>query len=456
MDVTIKDSEMKFYARDNELALLEQQFTHTHNSSVMTVITGRRRIGKTSLARKHAEGKKSIYLFVSKKPEVLLCKEFVETIQAVVDYPVFGEIKEFRHVFRLLMEISKTEPIVLIIDEFQEFYNINQSVYSDIQNLWDEYKDQTRAQLIFIGSVYSLMHKIFKNSKEPLFGRADRIIYLKPFPPSVLKEILDDNDSYTKENLFYIYMITGGIPKYLNTLSQYKTFSIAKILDLYLQESSPFLDEGKMILIEEFGKEYGTYFAILEMLSEGRTSRSEIESILERNIGGYLEKLETDYDLIRKRKPISAKPTGKVQKYYIKDNFLSFWFRFIYKNKSAIESNNFDFIRKSIKINLQNYSGQVLEKLYQDIFMERSSYNQIGNYWERGNKNELDIVAINDLEKRIVISEVKMNVDKAKMNALKEKSVNFLKKYPGYEVEYLLLGMQTLDKYMMYETVSMT
>lgn len=444
---------MKFYARNKEITLLEQQFTHTINSSVMTVITGRRRIGKTYLARKHAEGKKSIYLFVSKKPEVLLCKEFVETIQAVVDYPVIGEITEFKQVFRLLMEISKTEQIVLIIDEFQEFYNINQSVYSDIQNLWDEYKDQTKAQVIFIGSVYSLMHKIFQNSKEPLFGRADRIIYLKPFPPSVIKEILDDNNSYTKENLFNIYMITGGIPKYLNTLTQYKTFSLTNILELYLQESSPFLEEGKMILIEEFGKEYGTYFAILQMLSEGRTSRSEIESILERNIGGYLEKLETDYDLIRKRKPISAKPTGKVQKYYIMDNFLSFWFRFIFKNKSAIESNNFNFIKQSIEMNIQNYSGQILEKLYHDIFIEKSSFNLIGNYWERGNKNELDIVAINDLEKRIVISEVKMNVEKAKMNTLKEKSINLVKKYPGYEIEYLLLGMQTIDKYMMIKTV---
>lgn len=439
---------MKFYARQYELQILEQQFSLRSNSSAMTVITGRRRIGKTYLARKHAEDKKSLYLFVSKKPEVLLCKEFIETIEESFQYPVIGEIKEFRLVFKLLMEIAKREKIVIIIDEFQEFYHINPSVYSDIQNLWDEYKEQTKAQVIFIGSVYSLMYKIFQNSKEPLFGRADRVIYLKPFPPSVLKAILDDNKAYSKENLFYIYMITGGIPKYLNALTEHKAFSIDSILNLYLQESSPFLDEGKTILIEEFGKEYGTYFAIMEMLSEGRTSRSEIESILERNIGGYLEKLETDYDLIRKRKPVGAKPTGKVQKYYVKDNFLSFWFRFIYKNRTAIESNNFTYIRKSIEMNLQNYSGLVLEKLYHDIFIEKSSFNLIGNYWERGNKNELDIVAVNDLEKTIVIAEVKMNAGKAKMSSLKEKSATLLKKYSDYEVEFLLLGMQTLDSFM--------
>ena len=292
------------------------------------------------------------------------------------------------------------------------------------------------------------MHKIFQNSKEPLFGRADRILYLKPFPPSVLKEILEDNRAFTKENLFHIYMITGGIPKYLETLNRYKAFSLEMIIDFYLQENSPFLNEGKTILIEEFGKDYGTYFAILEMLSEGRTSRSEIESILNRNIGGFLERLESDYDLIRKRKPVGSKPTGKVQKYYIKDNFLSFWFRFIYKNRTAIESNNYNFIRKSIESSLQNYCGTILEKLYQEIFIEGSSYNLIGNYWERGNKNELDIVAVNDLDKRIVIAEVKMNLEKAKMKVLKEKSIKLLKKYPGYDTKYLLLGMQNLDEYL--------
>ncbi len=56
------------------------------------------------------------------------------------------------------MEISIKEQIVIIIDEFQGFYNINKSVYSDIQNLWDEYKDKTKAHLIYIGSIYSLMN----------------------------------------------------------------------------------------------------------------------------------------------------------------------------------------------------------------------------------------------------------------------------------------------------------
>jgi AAA+ ATPase superfamily predicted ATPase len=313
--------------------------------------------------------------------------------------------------------MAMKERFVVIIDEFQEFYHINPSVYSDIQNLWDQFKHKTKIHIIFIGSIYSLMHKIFESSKEPLFGRADRIMYLKPLSPSVIKQILIDNNRYSKENLFFIYLITGDIPRYLDILTTNQVFSKEEIIEFYFDENSPFLDEGKTILIEEFGKEYGTYFSILEMLSEGRTSRTEIESILEKNIGGYLEKLETDYDIISKRKPIGAKPTGKIQKYFINDNFIMFWFRYVNKNRSAVENNKIDF-------------------------------NVIGNYWERGNLNEIDLVAINELDKKMIIAEIKMNVEKLRENDLIKKSEKLLSKYKGYDVEYLLLGMQTLEEYL--------
>ena len=439
---------MKFYSREKELSLLEKQYNQSENISQMTVITGRRRIGKTFLSLKYVENKKYLYLFISKKSEILLCKEFIEIIKTTFDYPIHGEINDFRTLFNIILEIAMNEHFVVIIDEFQEFYNINPAIYSDIQNLWDQFKHKTKVHMIFIGSIYSLMHKIFQNSKEPLFGRADRIIYLKPLPPTVIKQILIDNKNYSKENLFFIYLITGGIPRYLDILTTNKAFTKEEIIEFYFDENSPFLDEGKTILIEEFGKEYGTYFSILEMLSEGRTSRSEIESILEKNIGGYLEKLEIDYDIISKRKPVGAKPTGKVQKYYIKDNFIMFWFRYVYQNRSAVENGKMDYIYKTIEKSLPTYNGVILERLYQELFIEKMDYNIIGNYWERGNNNEIDLVAINDLEKKITIAEIKMNIEKIKRNELISKSEKLLSKYKDYEVEYLLLGMQTLEEYL--------
>jgi uncharacterized protein len=443
---------MKFYARERELAILETQYKQVQNTSIMTVITGRRRIGKTSLSKLYAKGKKTLYLFVSKKDEILLCEEFTQEIQEKFNIPVYGEIRRFKDIFKIIMELGEREKLVVIVDEFQEFFQINQSVYSEIQNLWDEYKNKSHVHLIFIGSIYSLMNKIFKNSKEPLFGRADRILYLKPFPPTVLKEILEDNNKYGTENLFVNYLLTGGVPRYQEILLTNNKFTEKEILSFYFEEDSPFIEEGKTILIEEFGKEYGTYFSILELLSEGRTSRSEIESILEKDIGGYLEKLVTDYNIVGKIKPIGAKRTGRIQKYFISDNFLKFWFRFVYKYRTAIENKNYEYIRNKLKENLQTYSGPILEKLYHEIYQNSGKYMEIGNYWEKGNQNEIDLICINEIDKKIKIGEIKLNKDKININGLQKKSEKLRTKYKEYEFEYVGLSLQDIDRVMKTET----
>lgn len=439
---------MKFYSRERELRLLEKQYKQTDKSSTMTVITGRRRIGKTLLSKTFAEGKKQLYLFISKKDEVLLCEEFLGMITSQFDFPVFGEIRDFKAIFKLIMEIGKNQKIVVIIDEFQEFYGINKSVYSEIQNIWDEYKTKSKVHLIFIGSIYSLMSKIFKNSKEPLFGRSERIMYIKPFGPAVIKRVLEDNGNYSIENLFINYLITGGVPRYQDILIKNEIFTEQEVLDFYFEEDSPFIDEGRTILIEEFGKEYGTYFSILELLSDGRTSRSEIESILGKNIGGYIERLIEDFHIVSKRKPVGAKETGKIQKYFINDNFLNFWFRFVYKYRTAIENNNYDYIKESLRKSLSTYSGPILEKLYQGIFKNLGKYSEVGNYWERGNQNEIDLVCVDEMNKKLVIGDIKRNKDKIKINLLKEKSKNLQKKYKNYEINYLGLSLDEIDRYL--------
>ncbi|WP_020612980.1 ATP-binding protein [Sediminispirochaeta bajacaliforniensis] len=444
---------MKFYARERELEILETQYKQVKDTSIMTVITGRKRIGKTSLSKLYSEGKKTLYLFVSKKDEVLLCEEFIQAIKEKFNVSIYGEVRRFKDVFKIIMDIGQKEKIVVIIDEFQEFLQINQSVYSDVQNLWDQNKDKTNIHLIFIGSIYSLMNKIFKNSKEPLFGRADRVMHLKPFSPHVIKEILEDEKRYSNENLFINYLLTGGVPRYQEILITNKKFTKEEILGFYFEVDSPFIEEGRTILIEEFGKEYGTYFSILELLSEGRTSRSEIESILEKDIGGYLEKLVTDYNLVGKIKPIGAKPTGRIQKYFISDNFLKFWFRYVYKYRTAIENKNYEYIRNKLKETLKSYSGPILEKLYQEIYRNSGKYMEIGNYWEKGNQNEIDVVCIDEINKRMKIAEVKLNKDKIKIIELKEKAQNLIKKYKEYNKDYIGLSLEDIGDVLKNESL---
>jgi hypothetical protein len=198
---------MKFYNRVSELEELANLHEQSASSGRMTVITGRRRVGKTILALESAKSAKHLYLFVSRKAESLLCQEYLEEIRRIGTLPVIGEIRNFSDIFTLLIELSRTERITLIIDEFQEFFSINPAVYSEIQGIWDRNKATCKLNLICIGSVHSLMHRIFQDAKEPLFGRADRIIFLKPFSIAAIHEVLTDHGHSDTPSLFDSYAI---------------------------------------------------------------------------------------------------------------------------------------------------------------------------------------------------------------------------------------------------------
>ncbi len=434
---------MKFYNREIELKNLKAIQEASKESSKMSIIYGRRRVGKTTLVKKAYEQR--VYLFVSKKNEALLCSEFVTILENALDTKILGEFKSFAKLFEYLLILSQNKPFTLIIDEFQEFFYINSAIFSEIQNLWDEYKDNSKLNLIFCGSIYSLMKKIFENQKEPLFNRANNKILLKPFNITTIKEYMQDNNpKYSKIDLLALYIFSGGVAKYLEVFYDKRSFTFEEMLNAIFSYNSLFIDEGKNILIEEFGKEYTTYFSILSLIASSKTSRSEIESILEKNIGGYLDRLENEYGIIKKIKPVLAKEGSRSVKYEIIDNFLAFWFRFIFKYKSAIEIENFDFLKEIVRRDFNTFAGKFLEKYFKQKLALTKKYSLIGSYWERGNRNEIDIVAVDELNKELLIVEVKLNKEKINLKLLEQKAKNLLPKFKGYKVKYQGLSLEDM------------
>jgi len=153
------------------------------------------------------------------------------------------------------MELATQRSFNLVIDEFQEFYSINESVFSDMQNIWDSYRKRTHMNLIVSGSVYFLMQKIVQNSKEPLFGRADNIIKLSAFDITTLKEIMRDYyPEYINDDLLALYTFTGGIPRYIELFCDSGRLDVDGMIEFMVRENSSFTEEGKNLLIEEFGK----------------------------------------------------------------------------------------------------------------------------------------------------------------------------------------------------------
>ncbi|MEA1919751.1 MAG: DUF234 domain-containing protein [Campylobacterota bacterium] len=434
---------MKFYNRIKELEKLHHIEILSQHSAKMSVIVGRRRIGKTSLIR-HAYDKQ-IYLFVSKKNEALLCEEFMTIISNELDIKIHGNFIKFAKLFEYLLELAVQKHFTLVIDEFQEFLSVNSTIYSDMQNLWDSYKENAKMNLVLSGSIYSLMKKIFEDKKEPLFNRADMKIHLKSFDVSTLQTILKDNyPSYSNEDLLSLFTLTGGVAKYVELFVTFKAFTLQAQLDFIFEENSLFLDEGKNLLIEEFGKEYTTYFSILALIASGKSARAQMENILEKDIGGYLDRLEKEYSIIKKVKPIFAKEGGRILKYEIIDNFFSFWFRFIYKNRSAIEIENYSYIKQIVKQEYSTYSGRFLEKYFIQKLKNSHQFSQIGTYWEKGNQNEIDIVAVNERDKTILIVEVKHNPKKISLDKLKEKSMKLVQKFPNYHIEFKGFSLKDL------------
>jgi len=426
---------MRFYNREKELAKLHKIEQSSKASSKMTVLVGRRRIGKTKLIKKAHP--KQVYFFISRKNEALLCEEFISIIQETLKIKVHGSFDKFAVLFEYLIELTKTTPFTLIIDEFQEFLSINPSVYSDLQNIWDNYKDSTKMNLILCGSIYSLMKRIFEDKKEPLFGRADVKINLQPFSVTTLKEILVENSpSHTSDDLLSFYMLTGGVAKYVELFVNNAAFTLESQLDLIFDDFSMFLDEGKNLLIEEFGKDYTTYFSILALIASSKTSRPEIESILEKNVGGHLDRLEKEYTIIKKIRPFLSKESGRVIKYKITDNFFNFWFRFIYKHRSAIEIENYDYVKEIVKRDYTTFSGAFLEKYFIEKLKLSHEFSTISSYWEKGNQNEIDIVAVNDEQKSILIAEVKRNKKKISIPLLEQKSQKIIENKKGYTVSF--------------------
>ncbi len=437
---------MKFYDRINELAILQDNEQQSFDNAVFTVLMGRRRVGKTSLITQSLEGKEYAYLFVSKDSEALLCQTFQKDLEEQIGLTIYGEIVKFKDLFEIIMKEAQKRHLTIVMDEFQTLYKINPSIFGDIQNIWDRYKRDAKINFIVLGSIQTLMKRIFEDKSEPLYGRPTAKFTLRPFTIEVIKQILHDaNPNYSPEDLLCLYMITGGVAKYIELLIDAKCYTKEKMLNYVCRQDSYFLTEGKDLLNQEFSGEFATYFSILQVIAAGKTKRSEIDSCLHRDLGTYLQNLESKYELINRVKPLLSKQNGKVTAYEIHDNFLRFWFRFIYPYQSLIERNLFSLLRSNIAQNYEGFTGRTLERYFQDKLMETEHFTQVGNWWDRKGQNEIDLIAINEFDHTGIVAEIKRNSHKISLTKLQEKVAVLPKKdFGDYHLQSKGLALEDM------------
>jgi hypothetical protein len=436
---------MKFYDREKEINELKRIDDLANQTSQFTVLIGRRRTGKTTLMAEALKDRSYLYFFIGKKAEQIQCAEFQKQTETILGLHIHGQTTSITSLLEEILVFSKTRKVTVIIDEFQRLADIGEGIISDIQRVWDKHHAEAHIHLIACGSIYNMMKRIFEDRKEPLFGRKTARIDLKPFSTSVLKQILrDHNPDYTPEDLLMLYAITGGVAKYVAQLMDDGCKTWEDMIRNVCRPSSIFLEEGTELLVGEFGRKFQIYYSILQLIASGMTSQSEIDSIIEKNTGRYLDTLETEYSLVKKLRPMWAKPNSQGVKYYIDDCFLMFWFRFIESNRTLVELEKFDLLEEAIRNDYTQFSGLVLEKYFRQLYGEKERVTEVSHWWDNQGKNEIDLIALERLDRHAVVAEVKRNPERFKPKELEEKYQNIKKHLNGYKVDLIGLSMNNM------------
>jgi uncharacterized protein len=434
---------MRFYGREKELSVLKQlRETAWTKGSRILVITGRRRIGKTRLALESVHKKNHIYFFTKKKRIEEIILEWSNDIKNTLGEVFYGNFSSFEEFVRFLFDYSRKRPLVLIFDEIQNLLSSEPSAFGTFQKIFDMEKEKSNALLIFTGSSYTLMEKIFKNSKEPLFGRASEIMRLSYLPLKIQSDILKDNSLDSGMDLLHLYSIFDGIPKYIEELIDLGEKSFKERLSYLVTQRDFIWEEGDNLIREEFGRDYSSYFSILSAISRGRRKLNEIEEYTGiKDAGAYIKNLEDIYNMIERRLPITSRSKKERKgRYYIRDNFLDFWFRFIESKRNLKEIGKTEQAFSEIWQELPSYEGRKLEEMAIRKIIEENPdnlrFSKAGKYWDRKGKIEIDAVLWDQVNKKVYLYEVKINknkINKAVMEDLKKKG-NMIPQFEDNEI----------------------
>ena len=439
---------MKFYGREEELSELWKIRALSNEGARFTVVTGRRRIGKTELVERAFNDGKTPYLYflVTRRAEKDLCAILQEEAQKVLSQPILGIAERFGQLFEVVMAYSVAVPMTLVIDEFQEFDRINPAIFGEIQGIWDRYHKKSRLNLIVCGSVNRLMNKIFFDDSQPLYGRNTGTMRIAPFSVDLVKKILrEHNGRSTNKDLLALWTLTGGVARYVELFMDSRAWTRSAMLKCVCSLSSAYIDEGKVILSDEFGKEYGIYFSILSSIASGRTSFAEIRNLIGSEIGGHLTKLESSYSFISKVVPACDKPSNRNCLYRLDDCFFRFWFRFVYKYMHLIEQKLLPSLLQIVERDFDVFSGAALEQYFKAKLLAAGDYTRIGGWWDRKGENEIDLVCENELTGTLGFYEVKIDRRRYDAAILAGKVEAFFRKHPEMRDRKHSIGGLFLD-----------
>ena len=415
----------RFVDREQEMATLQSEYDR--DGSALVVLYGRRRVGKTTLISEFIKNKKALFFLASEESESQNRLAFQEKAADFLNSDLLKnvEVKSWDVLFRAIIDTHFDSKPVIVLDEFQYLGKSNPAFPSVFQRIWEEILKDKQVMVILCGSLISMMQSQTLAYDSPLYGRRTAQIRLKQIPFAYYHQFFPDK---SRKELIEMYAVTGGVPKYIELFSQSK--DIYSAIEACVLNRSGYLYDEPHFLLQQEVSEVGSYFSIIKAIAAGNTKLSAIAGVLEVKSTSLTKYLKTliDLDILEREVPVTEDSPEKSKKglYKIKDNYLRFWFAFVYPNMSFIESGHgrivMDKIRKSL---VRNHIAFVYEDICRERMWEINAegvwpfyFSKLGRYWD--SKEEIDIAAIDPDGKNLILGECKYWQEPVGVSVLRE------------------------------------
>jgi len=416
----------RFVDRQQDLADLNRLLAR--DGAQFLLVYGRRRVGKTTLLTHWAadSGCPFIYWVASRNTPTVLRQGLTEALWRLenpgAELPIFPS---WQALFQQIAKMVGDRRIILILDEFAYAVESSPPLPSELQNAWDHLFKDSNIFLVVAGSHVGMMERL-RRYQSPLYGRFTAQLPVDPLPFGALVEFFP---RYTAAERVAVYAILGGIPAYLERFDDHQTIKANVQVEIF-DRTGMFCLEPFALISDEV-REPRNYIAILHAIGGGNHT---IESIaratgLQRsNAGGrYLKRLQ-ELHLVERRVPATV-PRDKrttLGRYYLKDNYLRFYFRFIQPNLDLLELGLLDEMWEIVNAQMRAFIGQyAFEDLCRAWTLAQASAGrlpfhpqQVGGHW--ATDAQVDVVALNWREKAILLGECKWGMDTVRRSVIRE------------------------------------
>lgn len=401
---------IKFIDREKELSFLHNMLG---KSGGLVIIYGRRRVGKTELIKQFISDKHHLYYLADKRGTEINAKNMAR-LAAETFNEMPPVVENFDDVFKFIVK-RVHEKFIVVIDEFSYLVEKDNSIPSVFQKIVDEIIRGKDILLILSGSSISMMYQGTLSYKSPLYGRRLGEWKLDPLD---FKDAIKFFPGASLEKAIELYTIFGDIPSYLVDIEPSRTIE-DNIINTILRKGSRLYREPEFLLKEEL-REPSRYISIFEALGSS-AKLSEVASkadVPAKDMPKYFKVL-SELELVRREIPVTEKKT-KNSHYYINDNLFYFYFKFANPSVSFLEEGREEEVYKKIEPSLI----QLFSKAFEDVVREcipgflDFQVESKGRWWGYSRKEgvrseeEIDVVALNQAEKKIAFIECKYsNID---------------------------------------------